>query len=127
MITDETAYATVSEAARLLRVSVPTVWRRIDSGRLPAYVVGSRSIRKRFRQRELTLAEARERLRASARIPSTSRTPAAWLPCSLRLTNRPSPKTAALFVVGGLSWQGRDEGGEFVWGKTPHGARILPD
>ena len=120
MITDETAYATVSEAARLLRVSVPTVWRWIDSERLPAYVVGSRSIRKRFRQRELTLAEARERLRASA-------TPPAWLPCSLRLTNRPSPKTAALFVVGGLSWQGREEGGEFVWGKTPHGARILPD
>ena len=45
MITDETEYATVSEAARLLRVSVPTVWRWIDSGRLPADRVGRRNIR----------------------------------------------------------------------------------
>jgi len=45
MITDETHYATVSEAARLLRVSVPTVWRWIDSGLLRAYRVGGRSIR----------------------------------------------------------------------------------
>ena len=45
MITDETRYATVAEAARLLRVSVPTIWRWIDSGRLPAYRVGGRSIR----------------------------------------------------------------------------------
>jgi excisionase family DNA binding protein len=45
MITDETHYATVSEAARLLRVSVPTIWRWIDSGRLRAYRVGGRSIR----------------------------------------------------------------------------------
>jgi excisionase family DNA binding protein len=45
MITDETNYATVPEAARLLRVSIPTVWRWIDSGHLPAYRVGGRSIR----------------------------------------------------------------------------------
>ena len=45
MITDETRYTTVAEAARLLRVSIPTVWRWIDSGHLPAYRVGGRSIR----------------------------------------------------------------------------------
>jgi len=59
MITDETAYATVSEAARLLRVSVPTVWRWIDSGRLPAYRVGSRSIRIRRTDLESLVRPAR--------------------------------------------------------------------
>src|SRR3989304_2608550 len=59
MITDETDYATVSEAARLLRVSVPTVWRWIDSGRLPAYRVGSRSIRIRRADLESLVRPAR--------------------------------------------------------------------
>jgi len=45
MITNETEFTTISEAARLLRVSVPTVWRWIESGRLPAYRVGRRNIR----------------------------------------------------------------------------------
>ena len=59
MITDETDYATVSEAARLLRVSVPTVWRWIDSGRLPAYRVGSRIIRIRRADLESLVRPAR--------------------------------------------------------------------
>lgn len=45
MIINEMDYATVTEAAQLLRVSVPTVWRWIDSGKLRAYRVGGRSIR----------------------------------------------------------------------------------
>lgn len=45
MTTHETRYLTVAEAAERLRVSRPTVWRWIDSGRLPAFRVGARSIR----------------------------------------------------------------------------------
>ena len=45
MIADETEYCTVAEAARALRVSRPTVWRWVHSGRLPAYRIGGRAIR----------------------------------------------------------------------------------
>jgi excisionase family DNA binding protein len=45
MITNETEYTTVAEAAKILRVSVPTVWRWIDSGQLRAHRVGRRNIR----------------------------------------------------------------------------------
>ena len=45
MITHDTKYYTVREAADALRVSVPTVWRWLRSGRLKAYRVGSRSTR----------------------------------------------------------------------------------
>lgn len=38
-------YCTIAEAASLLRVSVSTIWRRIDAGTLPAYRVGDRRIR----------------------------------------------------------------------------------
>ena len=41
---DEGFY-TVAEVAHALRVSVPTVWRWVHSGRLPAYRVGQRRIR----------------------------------------------------------------------------------
>ena len=45
MITHDSEYYTVREAADLLRVSVPTVWRWVRSGQLAAYRVGKRSIR----------------------------------------------------------------------------------
>ena len=41
----EEEFYTIREAARILRVSVSTIWRWIDSGRLPAYRVGQRRIR----------------------------------------------------------------------------------
>ena len=45
MISHDTEYYTVREAAEALRVSVPTVWRWVRSGQLTAYRVGKRSIR----------------------------------------------------------------------------------
>ena len=45
MITPETEYCTIAEAALLLHESRPTVWRMVKSGRLPAYRIGRRSIR----------------------------------------------------------------------------------
>ena len=47
MITNEAEFLTVREAADLLRVSRPTIWRWIDAGRLPAVRLGPRSIRVR--------------------------------------------------------------------------------
>src|SRR5437763_517778 len=43
--TSEPDYYTVAEAAQLLRVSKPTVWRWIASGRLAAVHVGPRVVR----------------------------------------------------------------------------------
>jgi excisionase family DNA binding protein len=53
MTTDDHAWLTVPEAARELRVSVPTVWRWIRAGRLTASRIGSRSVR--VQRRELAL------------------------------------------------------------------------
>jgi excisionase family DNA binding protein len=47
MITHDPEYYTVREAANALRVSVPTVWRWVRSGRLKAYRIGERVIRVR--------------------------------------------------------------------------------
>ncbi len=38
-------YYTIREAAAVLNVSAPTVWRWVTAGKLPAYRVGQRSIR----------------------------------------------------------------------------------
>jgi excisionase family DNA binding protein len=43
--TDQAGYLTVAEAAKRLRVSHPTVWRWIKSGKLAAYRVGPKIIR----------------------------------------------------------------------------------
>jgi excisionase family DNA binding protein len=43
--TQEPEYCTVAEAAQLLRVSKPTIWRWIEAGRLPAVRFGPRCIR----------------------------------------------------------------------------------
>src|SRR5438093_4757229 len=42
---EERDYLTPAEAARQLHVSVSTIWRWIEKGKLPAYRVGARSIR----------------------------------------------------------------------------------
>ena len=42
---DGEEYVTVPQAARLLKVSTPTVWRWIKAGKLPALRVGERSVR----------------------------------------------------------------------------------
>lgn len=52
MAVDQDELVTVSEAARALRVSVPTIKRWLKDGRIPAYHVGPRSIR--IRRADLT-------------------------------------------------------------------------
>ena len=60
----EDDFYTVAEAARVLRVSVSTVWRWIDSGRLPAYRVGQRRIRIRTQDLRTIVRPFREGARA---------------------------------------------------------------
>jgi excisionase family DNA binding protein len=64
MITYEThehEYCTVAEVAQLLRVSKPTVWRWIASGRLPAVRRGPRAIRVRRADLYLVTQDVRPR------------------------------------------------------------------
>jgi excisionase family DNA binding protein len=55
----ERSYYTVGEAARILRVNPSTVWRWIESEKLPAYRVGPRTIRIRHKDLEALLQPAR--------------------------------------------------------------------
>ncbi len=52
----EAELCTIAEAARALRVSVSTVWRWINAGRLPAYRVGNRRIRLRKEDLRIVVA-----------------------------------------------------------------------
>jgi excisionase family DNA binding protein len=64
MITHETydhEYCTVAEVAQLIRVSKPTVWRWIASGRLPAVRRGPRAIRVRRADLYLLTQDVRPR------------------------------------------------------------------
>src|SRR3990172_887127 len=57
--TTESLFYTVSEAARLLDVSPVTIWRWIESGRLPAYRLGPRNIRIKKEDLESVIKPAR--------------------------------------------------------------------
>ncbi len=59
MIMNEKEYFTVAEAARLLDVSTPTVWRWVNSGWLPAYRIGAKAIRIRRTDLQRVVAPAR--------------------------------------------------------------------
>src|SRR5258708_1346209 len=59
--THEPEYCTVAEVAKLFRVSKPTVWRWVASGRLPAIRRGPRTIRIRREDLYLVTHDARPR------------------------------------------------------------------
>jgi excisionase family DNA binding protein len=56
----ERIYLTVAEAARELDVSPSTVWRWIDSGRLPAFRAGPKTIRIKREELQALMRPARE-------------------------------------------------------------------
>ncbi len=53
-------YVTVSEAAKLFKVSQSTIWRWINRGDLPAYRVGQRGIRLKTSELALWVTPARQ-------------------------------------------------------------------
>jgi excisionase family DNA binding protein len=57
--TAEKTYLTVSDAARELQVNPSTIWRWIESGKLPAYRLGERTIRIRKQDLESLLKPVR--------------------------------------------------------------------
>jgi excisionase family DNA binding protein len=73
MSTSESDYCTVAEAAALLRVSKPTIWRWIDSGRLPAVRVGGRTIRIRRSDIDMLVEPARLVIRETEPSPYIAR------------------------------------------------------
>jgi excisionase family DNA binding protein len=70
MTTDDHAWLTVPEAARELRVSVPTVWRWIRANRLTATRIGVRSVRVRRSELEALTQPVAEQARRGR--PETS-------------------------------------------------------
>ncbi len=62
----EREYYTVAEAAEVLGVSRTTIWRWIESGRLPAYRIGRKTIRIRRADLPSLLKPARETRRAAS-------------------------------------------------------------
>lgn len=81
---EEDDFYTISEAAKALRVSVSTVWRWIDSGKLAAYRVGQRRIRikkadlatvvKPFREgKEAHMAQSKEQMEIFKMAPNEAK------------------------------------------------------
>ena len=66
-MTDDTkpGYYTVAQAAAAHHLSRSTIWRWIDSGKLPAYRLGPRSIRIRRQDLETVLQPARNKRHSS--------------------------------------------------------------
>ena len=56
----EREYYTASEAAEVLEVSRTTIWRWIETGRLPAYKIGGKTIRIKREDMQTLLKPARE-------------------------------------------------------------------
>jgi len=63
MLMDPDEFVTVSEAAKALRVSVPTIKRWLKDGRIPAYHLGPRYIRIRRADLTRVLTPMREEVR----------------------------------------------------------------
>ncbi|MSQ27872.1 MAG: DNA-binding protein [Dehalococcoidia bacterium] len=58
-------YYTVAEAAKLLDVSIATVWRWVTGGKLPAYRVGPRKIRIAKKDLSAVISPAQRRKQAA--------------------------------------------------------------
>ena len=88
MALDQDEFVTVSEAAKALRVSVPTIKRWLKDGRIPAYHLGHRYIR--IRRTDLTRVFTPMREEVS-RVPDRPQVELAPIPTTLTV----KPLTAA--------------------------------